>query len=224
MNNGEGYKDRIKDDPRVARKYMNRKSRRHKAEITLVERAFSNIPTSNTVLDIPCGAGRITVLLARKGYRCTGAEIADAMIDIARSETGKVGLSCHVEKADIEDMVYPDRHFGAAICFRLFHHFPNQDVRTRVIKELCRVTDNYVALSYLSRFSPTSIKRGIRRAFGGKASRQNATSLSEVEKYFELNNFVLLKDYAQLPIIRSLHLAVFKRSAPEVAHHASRPS
>jgi 2-polyprenyl-3-methyl-5-hydroxy-6-metoxy-1,4-benzoquinol methylase len=211
MNEQGQYKCRIKDDPKTARQYRQRKPRRHAAEMALVKRALSAVPMSNRVLDIPCGAGRVTILLAKMGYTCVGAEIADAMIDVARQEIAKESLPCTIDKIDIEDMSYSEKAFGAIICFRIFHHFPGPDVRRRVIRELCRVAENYVALSYLHPFSLTSLKRKARAALGGKRSRQNTNSLKEVKQYFQECGFVLVKDYAQFPVIRSLHLALFKR-------------
>lgn len=206
-----GYRNRIKTSAEKGEKYKRRKQHKHAAELALVERAFAIIPQSGSVLDIPCGAGRMTVLLARKGYDCTGAEVADTMVSITREVIASEGLSCPIDKQDIEAMGYPNGHFGTILCFRLFHHFPNPNVRRRVVTELCRVAKDYVAISYLSTFAITSIKRRIRVALGGKKSVQHATSLSEVEGYFREQGFELVKDFAQMPFIHTLHLAVFRR-------------
>ena len=211
MEEKEQYKKRIKNDPKVAGKYRERKPRRHAAEMALVRKAFSLVPVSSSVLDIPCGAGRVTILLSKMGYACVGAEIADAMIEVARREIAAENLDCSVEKINVEAMSYSDRAFGAIICFRLFHHFPSPDVRRRVIRELCRVAESYVALSYLHPFSLTSFKRKTRAALGGKRSRQNTTSPDEVKQYFKEFGFVPVKDFAQFPVIHSLHLVLFKR-------------
>ena len=85
-NKPAGYRSRIKNDPASAEAYKHRKSAKHRAELALVRRAFADIPKSVTVLDIPCGAGRLTIMLEKLGYRCTGAEIGDAMIEVARQE------------------------------------------------------------------------------------------------------------------------------------------
>ena len=210
-NDPAHYRNRIKNDRQVAEVYKYRKINKHLAELALVERAFGCIPKTNTVLDIPCGAGRVTILLERLGYRCTGAEIGDGMIEVARREIAAANLGSRIDKIDIEDMDYPDRQFGAIICFRLFHHFPGAQVRRRVVKELCRVANEYVALSYFSPLSPTSLRRAFRATFSGKVSRQYATPLTEVAAYFQECDFDLVKDFAQTPLMHTLHLAVFRR-------------
>jgi hypothetical protein len=80
------------------------------------------------------------------------------------------------------------------------------------VTELCRVARQYVALSYFSPASVTSVKRQIRAAIGGRRSDKHPTPLSEVQGYFTKAGFRLVKDFAQMPLIHTLHLAVFERS------------
>lgn len=213
MTDDTEYKRRIKQALPDAQSYKQRPPHKHAAEMRLVERAFALIPDANTVLDIPCGAGRVAILLARRGYRSTGAELGAGMIEVARAEVAAAGLDCPIEQQDVERMSYADRQFGAVICFRLFHHFPTVEVRRRVVAELCRVAGDYVALSYFSPWSLTSLKRRLRAALGGKTSRQQTTPLAEVRAYFAEQGFELVQDFAQTPLIHTLHLAVFKRRA-----------
>ena len=205
------YKSRIKHDMKTACNYMKRKPRKHIGEMALVDKAFSEIDNAISVLDIPCGCGRISIHLAKKGFQCTGSEISDAMISIAKKEIAKENLFCDVDKIDIEKMEYDNESFDAIICFRLFHHFPTSEIRKRVIDELCRVAKKYVLISYFSPLSFTSIKRHVRTRIGGKRSKQYDIRLSNLRQYFSNNQFVFVKDYAVLRFIHTLHLAVFKR-------------
>jgi hypothetical protein len=135
------------------------------------------------------------------------------MLKLARQHTGSEGVTCPVEKQDIEKLTYPDRRFDTVVSFRLFHHFPDREIRARVVRELCRVARQYVALSYFSPLSVTSVKRTLRAALGGKRSEKHATSLAEIQGYFAQAGFRLVKDHAQAPLIHTLHLALFERAA-----------
>lgn len=42
-----------------------------------------------TVLELACGSGRITIPLARKGYKVTGVDISDDMLELLKSKAGK---------------------------------------------------------------------------------------------------------------------------------------
>ncbi len=206
------YAGRIKYDEDTARRYQVRKERRHRAEMRLIDRAFKNIPKKHIVLDVPCGGGRAAEHLARQGYAVGAADLSDAMLSIAREKLGQKKMILFVEKQDVEALSFPSRAFDTILCFRLFHHFPTEDIRRRVVAELCRVAREYVVLSYFSPFSATSLKRSLRLRFGGKPSQKHATPLSEVSGYFEQCGFHLVKDFAQLPLVHTMHLALFART------------
>jgi cyclopropane fatty-acyl-phospholipid synthase-like methyltransferase len=206
------YRGRTKYDSRTAERYQVRKEGKHRAEMRLVERAFTLIPKGHRVLDVPCGGGRVTVHLAQRGYAMTCADLSEAMLAIARENVARHGFQCPVERQDIEKLTCGDRAFDTVVSFRLFHHFPNREIRQRAVTELCRVAGQFVALSYFSPASVTSVKRKIRVAMGGRRSDKHPTPLSEVRGYFEKAGFRLVKDFAQLPLVHTLHLAVFERT------------
>lgn len=205
------YRERIKQSQISAKRYQYRKPRKHRAELRLVKRAMLGLSRQNTVLDIPCGAGRVTILLQGMGYTCEGADIGVGAVESARRAIQQAGFNAQVEKQDLEKMSYTDRSFDTIICFRVFHHFPSPDIRRRVISELCRVARRNVMISYFSPYSYTSIRRKIRMILGGKRSRQHATPLSELSGYFSEQGFILERNLARTPFIHTLHLAVFRR-------------
>ena len=207
------YQGRVKYNEQTAQRYQIRKEGKHNAEMRLVDRAFKFIPKNHRVLDLPCGGGRVTVHLGLQGYNMSSADLSDAMLAITRENVAKNKLKGSVEKQDIEKLTYADKHFDTVISFRLFHHFPNPEIRQRAITELCRIARQYVALSYFSPASVTSVKRKLRVALGGRASDKHPTSLSEVEGYFAKAGFKLVKDFARTPLIHTLHVAVFERES-----------
>ncbi len=206
------YLGKIKYSESTAQKYQVVKRGKNQAELRLVERAFQLIP-KGTVLDIPCGGGRVSQRLTELGYSMHAADISDAMLIIAREKFSKTGLDITVEKQDVEGLTYSPQTFDSVICFRLFHHFPEPQIRQRAVSELCRVARKYVALSYFSPYSPTSLQRRWRALTNGRKSQKYATSLKEVEKYFAAADFRLVRDFARMPFIHTLHLAVFERIA-----------
>ncbi len=206
------YRGRTKYTPEAAEKYQIRKDTKNQAELRLVDKGFALIPKPARVLDVPCGGGRVTVHLSKRGYQVSAGDLSESMLKIAKEAVAKAGLACDVTHQDVEKLGFPDRAFDAVISFRLFHHFPNPEIRQRAVNELCRVADKWVALSYFSPASVTSIKRKIRAAMGGRKSEKHPTPLSEVAGYFEKCGFRLVKDFAQLPLVHTLHLAVFERT------------
>lgn len=201
--------------PAKAERYQQRKASKDQAEMDLVAKAFRLIPPGR-VLDAPCGGGRVSVLLARRGYQMTSADLSEPMIEIARASLQKAGLDIPVHREDVERLSYANRSFDAVVCFRLFHHFPNREIRERAVRELCRVADQFVALSFFSPYSFTSVQRRLRVMRGGRTSHKHQTTLREVKGYFEKAGFRLVKNLARCQFIHTLHMAVFERVARPV--------
>lgn len=206
------YAGRTKYTEERSRKYQKRPAAKHAAEMKLLDKAFAFVPADHTVLDVPCGGGRVSVHLAHKGYRMTAGDLSDAMVQIARETMAKNKLDATVAKQDVEKLTFPDRAFDTIVSFRLFHHFPNAEIRRRVAHELCRVAARNVVLSYFTPLSFTSAKNKLRAKLGGKKIKKFATSLAEIEGYFAECGFRLVKDFAQTPLIHTLHVAVFERA------------
>lgn len=204
------YSARTRYTPKEARRYRQRDTSRHRAEMALVERAFVLVPKGR-VLDVPCGCGRVGLLLAQQGHQVTCADLSPAMRAMAAQAVEQARLAVPVEAADVERLPFADRGFDTLVSFRLFHHFPNREVRERAVRELCRVAGRHVVLSYLTPFSFTVLRRWLQAKLGGRRSHKHATSLSEVRGYFEGCGFRLTKDFAQQRFIHTLHLAVFER-------------
>jgi len=208
----QDHRQRIKHSLDKAEKYSSRKLHKHAAEMALISRALDQLPSlPHTWLDAPCGVGRATILMANRGLDVTGVDLGEGALHVAQQAVKHQALNARIEKADLLDLPYSERQFDGLLCFRLIHHLPTPQHRREIIDELCRVTNDTVLISYLSPWSPTSAKRTLRRYLTGRKSVQNITPLSELKKHFSANGFTLINDLAQLPLMHSLHLAVFKR-------------
>lgn len=184
--------------------------RPHRAELDLIDRVFEAIPRGS-VLDLPCGNGRLSLHLTRKGYAMTAGDCSGAMLDLAERAFRAHRHTIATYQEDIEQLNFADRAFDTVLCFRLFQHFPDSATRSSAVAELCRVARDRVAISYASPNSVTSLTRRIRTRLGGRASSTYSTPLAELENYFSAHGFDLEKDCAQLPFIRTVHVAIFRR-------------
>lgn len=209
--NSTSYRGRVKYDEAASRRYQHHKPGKHRAEMRLVQRAMASVPRTHRVLDVPCGGGRVTLLLAQEGFAVTAADLSEAMLSITRENVAAAGLDCPVVRQDIEALTFADRAFDTVISFRLFHHFPTPEIRQKAVTELCRVARKYVALSYFSPWSYTAAKRWWRAKSGGRVSEKHHTPLAEVEGYFRGAGFRLVRDFARMRLVHTLHLALFER-------------
>lgn len=80
-----------------------------------IERALRLAPGS-TVLDVPCGDGRIALELAARGYEVTGVDASSHFVAEARREATERGVSSRFKESDMRDLPF-ESEFDAAINF-----------------------------------------------------------------------------------------------------------
>lgn len=75
-------------------------------------------------VDLGCGAGAYTVLLARRGFEMTGVDFSEKAIELARDRALKAGVKCLFVVADLLHETVGDT-FDLAFEWEVLHHvFP----------------------------------------------------------------------------------------------------
>jgi 2-polyprenyl-3-methyl-5-hydroxy-6-metoxy-1,4-benzoquinol methylase len=96
------------------------------ADIAFIGRHIA--PPPGCILDVPCGAGRHSLALARAGYRVTGIDLSEEAIDRARA-AGK-GLSADFRRGDMRSLALDER-FDAVLCLgNSLSYFPPDEMRS----------------------------------------------------------------------------------------------
>ena len=63
-----------------------------------------------------------------------------------------------IEKQDVLNTTYEDNTFDAIICNRLLHHYPESEIRQKVLIELARITKKKLIVSFFSNFALSALK------------------------------------------------------------------
>ncbi len=205
--------ERVKSDPVSAQLYTQRKPRKHQFEMQMVSEAFQMLPATEvkTVLDAPCGVGRLSLWLAQKGVNVTAVDLGESAVQLTNALLRDQKFKETAESQDIFNMRFEDGEFDASVCFRLLHHFQDSSDQQALIAELCRVSSQYVVISYFSSYSVTSLRRRLRKAVTGREVKQNPISLSQLKDLFAANEFRLFGTVKRSGFLHSLQLAVFER-------------
>jgi SAM-dependent methyltransferase len=93
--------------------------------ILLIEAA--GIVKGQRVLDLGCGPGNISALLARTGATVVGVDLAVCMVEAARSSSP--GIEFY--EANAEDLPFEDSCFEAVVACYVLHHLARPDVALR---------------------------------------------------------------------------------------------
>jgi SAM-dependent methyltransferase len=138
--------------------YSNRwRDRREKA---CVVECLSAIPTGSKVLDLPCGTGRLTKLLIERGYHVTSADASPAMLKRAkenyaayRNERGAQAPEVEFSVRDVLSTGFATDEFDGISCIRLFHHFSEAETRRKALRELGRICQGPIVVTFLNSFA-----------------------------------------------------------------------
>ncbi|MGM0605212.1 MAG: class I SAM-dependent methyltransferase [Halobacteriota archaeon] len=95
------------------------------------------------ILEVACGTGRFTVMLAERGADIVGLDISRAMMAKGREKARRAGVADHVEfmRGDAARLPFPDDHFDAVFAMRFFHL---ADTPVTFLRELRRVSNGQV--------------------------------------------------------------------------------
>jgi SAM-dependent methyltransferase len=86
---------------------------RTEKEVTSVERRLE-LKIGARVLDLCCGPGRHSVLLAKHGYKVTGLDLSQSYLDLAQRSATDSNVTLDTVSADMRDIPF-DNYFDAAI-------------------------------------------------------------------------------------------------------------
>ncbi|MCE9552259.1 MAG: class I SAM-dependent methyltransferase [Planctomycetes bacterium] len=126
------------------------------------------------VLDAPCGTGRITELLLEQGFQVTGGDISLPMINAARHKCARFNSQVDFRCLDLDAIELPDNSFDLVTCIRLFHHLETE-ARTRILKELARVSKRYVLINVSFSSGYYRVRRRAKRLLGQGVSTASST-------------------------------------------------
>ncbi|MBS1713298.1 MAG: methyltransferase domain-containing protein [Armatimonadetes bacterium] len=91
-----------------------------------------------TVLDVCCGTGNVTELLAKEGYRMSGFDLSAPMIDVARRKAKERKLDIRYYVADAADFQIRETFDGAVSFFDSLNYITDPDHAARAIRQVAR--------------------------------------------------------------------------------------
>lgn len=117
------------------------------------------LPSGGSVLDAGAGPGRYSVELAKRGYKVTVQDLAQANLDFAREKLSEAGLSRRVREfvqGSIESLPMPEESFDAVLCAGgPISHIMEERNRRKAVSELVRVAKAGapIIISVINKFS-----------------------------------------------------------------------
>lgn len=90
------------------------------------------------ILDVGCGAGFFTILLAREGYQVTGTDLTPEMVEYARQLAKEENAECEFQVMDAENLEFADASFDVVISRNLTWTLPHAEEGYREWKRVLK--------------------------------------------------------------------------------------
>lgn len=140
------------------------------------------------VLDMPCGAGRLTRELLSYGKEFYGVDYSAEQLKICKAQYPEENLQ--VVQGSCFELPFEDDFFDLAFSVRLSHHIGDADQRVRYLEELFRVSKRYVIATFFDELSFKNRLREFRRKFLGSRKRGKFTmSMEQLAKIAAASNW-----------------------------------
>ena len=148
-------------------------------EKRLLQTILAQAGRHERLLDVPCGAGRLSGVLSTCADRVYEVDYSYPMLEYCRSNAKSyVPL---LASANVFALPFRDRAFDMVVSIRVSHHIPAHEDRMKHVRELCRVSSRHVLLTF---FDENSFKNRIRRAraqLGSKKRPKKTLTVVDVE-------------------------------------------
>lgn len=125
--------------------------RRRKIQTAL---ALGNFRPGSAILDVGCGTGDYTCLLARMGFRMTGLDLSPVSIETARMKAERLHLGATFVVADAESLEnMPEGSFEGVVSFSALRYVPRIE---RALASIARVLKSRgrAVLDFPNRYCP----------------------------------------------------------------------
>jgi ubiquinone/menaquinone biosynthesis C-methylase UbiE len=128
--------------------------RRH-AHITQYNAFVESIPSGSKVLDVGCGEGVLTILLAQNGCQVTGVDISEPNIEACKHYAQQMNVADKVNflLGDAENIPVEDGTYEYVVSSHVLEHVPDF---VKGVKELRRVSSKKVIVAIPTCINPAS--------------------------------------------------------------------
>lgn len=130
-------------------------------------RAFEDLPKGATIIDAPCGTGRLAETLLEAGYNVIGLDIAAPMLDVANRKLARFGDRFQSHVRDVRTLDPNEFTADAVLCARVLMHFPLEE-QIEFLKSVAVLTTGPVIFNQSLLTPWHQARRALKRALGNQ--------------------------------------------------------
>ena len=180
-----------------------------KRERKLLQRIFGVVGSHDRVLDLPSGTGRLFRTIQPFGRRWVETDVSREMLKLARENLAE--WKPHLVQASAFHIPYKTGSFDCVFSARLTHHIPESAERDRFIRELGRVSRDWVVMTFFHTWSVKNILRRIRRLWNRKRPKITMTT-GELRDVARTAGLELIQTFPLARLFSGHHYAILRKT------------
>jgi len=170
-------------------------------EITCIKQLVSSSdPTSDSVLDIPCGTGKLGGILQRSFKSIVAADVSEDMMRLAKDQYGDGPVDFRVEDATQLAGDYSDTTW--VVCLRLFQRL-EKPTRVAILEEFAKTGAKHLVVSYSYGSAWQTIRKKIRALYDVEKNWFSMPSSAEIDQELRAAGFNPVKSRYVIPGLSS---------------------
>lgn len=130
-------------------------------------KCFGKVPAGSTVVDVPCGTGRLAAALLERGYRVHGMDISAAMLAVAEEKLHGYQDRFSFEVADVKHAPARPDAYDAALCARVLMHF-TLDEQVEFLTAVACLSSSIVVINHSLDSPYQRFRRRVKRLLGDR--------------------------------------------------------
>jgi len=169
--------------------YLNVYRHRNEAEarqlINLILKTIDFAPGS-TALDMACGAGRHSILLAKEGFNVTAVDLSANLLNVAKHAASEAGVNVNFIRSDLRNFATDVKFDLVVNLFTSFGYFEDDEENFRIFKNVYKYLKptSYFVMDYLNRYYVEQhlVNRSVDKIPGGEIIQERSINEKRVIK------------------------------------------
>jgi len=163
----------------------------------------------NSLLDCPCGYGRLTGTLSNRCDLLVSGDL-DTKTLVAHNNYFKDRIHRNLDApCDVTRLPYKNESFEGMVIFRLFHHLVDRNTRLAVFREAARVSRNFLLMSYYGNNSLHRFSRKLNRNGSIRNGRKSFMDSVSIVEEAASAGWMLVARRTVLPVFHAQTVALF---------------
>lgn len=166
------------------RRYRQKRVKTTQRESVILRKLLSKYGGSETVLDLPCGGGRLSPVIGEFTRTILEMDLAPGQL--------LYGLkNCRIRarqiwmRASAFDIPLENGSVDGTVCIRLSHHLYTLEEKEKLLSELLRVARRFVVFYFVDSNAPKYKSREWRAGITGDLFKKNSMTVQELSRMAE---------------------------------------